>query len=205
MFPFLSCQGAYRGQRETWADLGTRPKRGFSRLTSPSCEIPLKRVGDQSTGRSKVAWQHTNACCIVMISFLVFGPGSVLGTKGTCRRGCWKDLRSKLKPQQRFYVMALLVRPDLVLKSSLPLRLFVLNGLLVTEQLLAHTRICCLALLHFQNILILKTQTTWAGKRKDKERKDMQCLLTAASQFYPTRSLSAPVQCQESINKHQLL
>ena len=90
----------------------------------------------------------------------IWTRGSILGTKGTCSPSLWTDLRRKLKPQQRFYVMALLVRPDLVLKSSLPLRLFVLNGLLVTEQLLAHTRICCLALLHFQNILILKTQTT---------------------------------------------
>ena len=77
-----------------------------------------------------------------MILYLVFGPGSVLGTKGTLWPGCWTDLRRKLKPQQRFYIMALLPRPELVLKSSLPLRLFVLNGRLVTEQLLTHVLPC---------------------------------------------------------------
>ena len=39
VFPFLSCQGAYRGQRETWADFRNLAKEGFSGQ-APSLPFP---------------------------------------------------------------------------------------------------------------------------------------------------------------------
>lgn len=156
-------------------DPGTRPNWGFSGRTpsphlfapSSSCEIPLERVGDQSAGQSKVA----GTSCIAVISFQVFGPGSALGTKGT-----WTDLRRKLlKPQQRFYVIALLLRGPCFEKSVCCSVFF--NGRLVTRQWLTHARMCFLALFPSQNIVKTNSKYLFSGawKGRDKERTDLQC------------------------------
>jgi hypothetical protein len=116
---------------------------------------------------NQLASKVAGTSCIAVISFQVFGPGSALGTKGT-----WTDLRRKLlKPQQRFYVIALLLRGPCFEKSVF------FNGRLVTRQWLTHARMCFLALFPSQNIVKSNSKYFFSGawKGRDKERTDLQC------------------------------
>lgn len=136
---------------------------------------------------NQLASKVAGTSCIAVISFQVFGPGSALGTKGT-----WTDLRRKLlKPQQRFYVIALLLRGPCFEKSVCCSVFF--NGRF-SHSAMAYSREDVFpCTFPSQNIVKSNSKYLFSGawKGRDKERTDLH--RSSISQ-----GLSPPVQCQQA-------
>ena len=140
----------------------------------------------------------------------IWTRGSILGTKGTCSPSLWTDLRRKLKPQQRFYVIALLLR-RLCFKKKFVTELFSLQRLLSHSAIAyshGHVFPCTLTFSKYLSLEHKLSFLRWGWQHQSlqnwftcegRKRKALHAVFTAASQFYP-QGLSPPVQCQASIS-----